>query len=182
MFHASTERMIDYWMSRAQPGQAPSRAAIQPADFRQLMAQVFILGRESKGYYPFRLAGGFVSDLHRRDLRGVNGLFLWNEPDRLKLQTALEELRNQPEPLVACAEAVTETATLPLEILFAPLASHDSGPDRFIGLYQPLSMVARLQGQAARTLLLRSLRRPGSAANEEGPRLRLAAIDGRLVA
>lgn len=181
MFHASTERMIDYWMSRAQPGEAPSRAAIQPADFRQLMAQVFILGREAKGYYPFRLAGGFVSDLHRRDLRGVNGLFLWSQGDRLRLQTALEELHNQPEPLVACADAITDGATLPLEILFAPLTSHDGAPDRYLGLYQPLSMVARLQGRPATELVLRSLRRPG-AANEEGPRLRLAAIDGRLVA
>ena len=181
MFHASTERMIDYWTSRAQPGEAPSRAAIQPADFRQLMAQTFILGRELKGYYPFRLAGGFVSDLHRRDLRGVNALFLWAERDRLRLQTALEELRNRPEPLVATVEAVTEVGTLPLEILFAPLTSHDGAPDRFLGLYQPLSMVARVQGQPARQLVLRSLRRPG-AANEEGPRLRLAAVDGRQVA
>lgn len=181
MFHAGTERMIDYWMSRAEPGQAPSRAAVQPGDFRQLMPQVFMLGRETKGYYPFRLAGGFVSDLHRRDLRGVNALFLWSERDRLRLQTALEELHNRPEPIVAQCEVLTEAGTLPMEVLFAPLTSHDGAPDRYLGLYQPLSMVARLQGQPARELSLRSLRRPG-AANEEGPRLRLAAVDGRLVA
>ncbi|HEY8571465.1 PAS domain-containing protein [Phenylobacterium sp.] len=181
MFHANTERMIDYWMSRAQPGEAPSRADIQPADFRQLMAQTFILGREIKGYYPYRLAGGFVADLHRRDLRGANALHLWADRDRLRLQTALEELRNRPEPLVATAEVVTDAGILPMEVLFAPLTSHDGAPDRYLGLYQPLSMVARLQGRPATTLSLRSLRRPG-AANEEGPRLRLAAVDGRLVA
>jgi hypothetical protein len=181
MFHASTERMIDYWTSRAQPGEAPSRAAIQPADFRQLMPQTFILGREIKGYYPFRLAGGLVSDLHRRDLRGVNALHLWGEHDRLRLQTALEELHTRPEPLVAVAEALTDVGTLPIEILFAPLTSHDGAPDRYLGLYQPLSLVARVQGRPITQLSLRSLRRPG-AANEEGPCLRLAAIDGRLVA
>lgn len=181
MFHAGTERMIDYWMSRAQPGQAPSRAAIQPGDFRQLMPQVFMLGREARGAYPFRLAGGFVTDLHRRDLRGVDGLSLWSERDRLRLRTALEALHERPEPMIAVAEALTEAGSLPMEVLFAPLASHDGAPDRYLGLYQPLSMVARLHGQPARELSLRSLRRPG-AANEEGPRLRLAAVDGRLVA
>jgi hypothetical protein len=181
MFHASTERMIDYWMSRARPGEAPSRAAIQPADFRQLMPQVFILGREGRGDYPVRLAGGFVADLHGRDLRGVNALDLWSYADRLLLQGALEEVRNQPEPLVATVEAMTDAETLPMEVLFAPLASHDGGPDRYLGLYQPLSMVARLMGRHAQRLCLRGLRRPG-AANEEAPRLRLAAIDGRQVA
>jgi hypothetical protein len=181
MFHASTERMIDYWMSRAQPGQAPSRAAIQPADFRHLMPQVFILGRNGLGDYPLRLIGGFVADLHGRDLRGVNALTLWSEDHRVVLQRALEELRETPEPLVVTAEAVTECETLPLEILFAPLVSHDGAPDRYLGLYQPLSMVMRLMGRHAHRLSLRSLSRPG-AANEEAPRLRLAAVDGRQVA
>lgn len=181
MFHASTERMIDYWMSRAAPGRAPLRAAIQPADFRQLMPQVFILGREGRGDYPVRLAGGFVADLHGRDLRAVNMLTLWAEGDRILLQTALEELRSSPEPLVARAEAITERETLPLEVLFAPLVGPEGVINRYIGLYQPLSMVARLMGRTADRLSLQTLRRPG-AANEEAPRLKLAAIGGREVA
>jgi hypothetical protein len=182
MFHASTERMIDYWTSRARPGEAPSRAAIQPADFRQLMPQVFILGRLRRGDYAVRLAGGFVADLHGRDLRGENVLSLWNEQDRLRLQIALEELRVRPEPLVATVEAITEAETLPMEVFFAPLKGHDGGPDRYLGLYQPLSMVARLMGRTAKTISLHTLRRPGAANEEEAPRLKLAAVDGRRVA
>jgi hypothetical protein len=181
MFHSNTERMIAYWTARAADGRAPSRASVQPADFRQLMPQVFILGREGRGQYPIRLAGGFVGDLHRQDLRGVNALTLWSEHDRLRLQTALEELRARPEPLVATAEVLTDGASLPLEVLFAPLVAHDGGPDRFLGLYQPLSMVARLMGRPALQLSIRRLRRPG-AANEEAPRVRLAAVGGRQVA
>jgi hypothetical protein len=181
MFHANTAHLIDYWTARAQPGQAPSRAAIQPADFRQLMPQTFILGREARGEYRLRLAGGFVADLHRRDLRGVNGLALWSERDRLRLQTALEEIRHRPAPLVATAEILTDGPSLPMEVFFAPLTAHDSGPDRYLGLYQPLGMVTRLQGRAALELSVRNLQRPG-AANEPAPRVRLAAIGGRLIA
>ena len=57
MFHSNTERMIAYWTSRAAGGRAPSRATIQPTDFRPLMPQVFILGRESRGDYRVRLSG-----------------------------------------------------------------------------------------------------------------------------
>jgi len=181
MFHSNTERMIDYWTARAVQGRAPSRASVQPADFRQLMPQVFILGREGRGQYPVRLAGGFVGDLHGCDLRGVNGLDLWSERDRLRLQTALEEIRARPEPLVAVTETLTDGPSLPMEVLFAPLVAHDGGPDRFLGLYQPTSMVARLMGRTALELSVRRLTRPG-AANEEAPRVRLAAIGGRQVA
>jgi len=182
MFHANTERMVEYWLSRAEPGRAPSRAMIEPGDFRQLMPQVFILGREAKGQYLMRLAGGFVSDLHRRDLRGVNALTLWSEGDRIRLQTVLEELRNRPEPVVALSEALTDGADLAMEIFLAPLAAHDGGPDRYLGLYQPRALVLRLMGQAARELRLVSLRRPGAANEHEGPRLKLAAVGGRQVA
>lgn len=181
MFHANTERLIAYWSGRAGAGRPAGRSAIQPADFRQLMPQTFILAREARGRYPLRLAGGFVADLHRRDLRGVDGLSLWSERDRLRLQTALEDVRRQPEPLVVGAEVLTRDGpSLAMEVLFAPLVGDDGGPDRFLGLYQPLSMVARLQGRPALELSVRSLRRPTSV-EDERPRVRLAAVGGRRV-
>ena len=78
-------------------------------------------------------------------LRGANGLMLWSERDRLRLQGALEDIRRRPEPLVAMAEVLTDGPSLSLEVLFAPLAAHDGGPERYLGLYQPLGMVSRLQ-------------------------------------
>jgi hypothetical protein len=182
MFHANTQRMIDYWSARAQPGRAPRRALIDPGDFRQLMSQTFILGREAHAEYPFRLAGGFVGDLHRRDLRQVDGMTLWSERDRLRLRTALEEIRRGPEPLVVMAEALTEGPSLSLEVFFAPLAAPEGGAERYLGLYQPLGMVSRLRGYPVLELSVRALRRSG-AANEAGAApLRLAALDGRRIA
>src|SRR4051812_44836976 len=59
MFHPSTERLIDYWRSKSVNGGVPARAAINPGDFPDLLPQVLILGRDAKGRYPVRLAGGF---------------------------------------------------------------------------------------------------------------------------
>jgi len=181
MFHANTQRMIDYWTARAQPGRAPSRAMINPCDFHQLMSQTFILGREGRGDYRIRLAGGSVRELHRRDLRGADALELWSERDRLRLQGALEDILHRPEPLVTMAEVLTEGPSLSLEVLFAPLTAHDGGPERYLGLYQPLAMISRLQGHAALELSVRALRRPG-AANEEAAPVRLATLHGRRIA
>lgn len=162
-------------------GSAPARSAVDPAAFADLMPQAFILGRAFTGVYPVRLAGGFVNDLHGRDLRRANGLSLWAERDRSRLQSALEEIRRRPDPLIAAADAIYDHGRLGIEILFAPLVGPDGDVDRFLGLYQPLGMTARLQGEAVTALALRSLTRAG-AANEEIPRLRLATLHGRSVA
>jgi hypothetical protein len=181
MFHSATQRLIDYWRSRSVDAAVPARASVSPADFAELMPQVFILGRTFTGVYPMRLAGGFVSDLHGRDLRRLNGLVLWTERDRSRLQTALEEARRRPEPIVALAEVVSDAGAIGMEVLFAPLAGPNGEADRFLGLYQPLGLTARLQGRPALSLNIRALQRTG-AANEYVPRLRLATLDGRHVA
>jgi hypothetical protein len=170
--------MINYWTARAPDGVAPSRASIDPAEFRQLMAQTFMLGREGRGDYRLRLAGGFVRELHRRDLRGADGLTLWSGHDRLQLESALEEIRARPEPLVVMAEALTDGPSLSLEVLFAPLAAHDGGPERYLGLYQPLGTISRLQGRAALELAVRGLRRTAEP-REQAPPIRLATAEER---
>jgi hypothetical protein len=180
MFHANTHLLIDYWTARAQPGRAPSRAAVDPTDFRHLMPQTFILGREARGAYTVRLGGGFVADLHGKDLREADALALWSEHDRPRLQGALEDIRRNPEPLVVMAEGLTDGPSLTMEVLLAPLTAHDGGPDRYLGLYQPLAMVSRLQGRNVKALAARALRRP--AANEDSGLVRLATIYGRRIA
>jgi len=142
-----------------------------------------MLGRAGSGLYPVRLAGGFVADLHGVDLRSRNALSLVRERDRFSLHTALEAARRRPEPIVASVEALTEEASLPLEVLFAPLAGADGSPDRFLGLYQPLATTGRLRGLPVRELAIRAIVSAGPA-NEEVPvpRLKLATLDGRLIA
>lgn len=181
MFHLSTQRLIDYWRARAVGGQLPTRASIDPSDFANLAPQAFVAGRVCSGIYPLRLVGGFVSALHQRDVRQQNALSLFAQADRMGLQAALEMARRRPEPIVATVDAPAEGASIPMEILFAPLAGSDGGPDRFLGLYQPLSMVSQLDEKPVGEFQVRIIRSAGST-GEEAPRLRLAALDGRRIA
>jgi|KBSSwiStaDraftv2_1062776.scaffolds.fasta_scaffold26452_5 hypothetical protein len=180
-FHSTTERLIEYWRSRAGDAPLPARTAIDPTDFAELLPRVFMLGRTQSGVYPLRLVGGFVGDLHGLDLRRRNALSLWAERDRSGLQTALEESRRRPEPLVALADLQSDAGAMAMEVLYAPLAGPDGAADRFLGLYQPLGLTARLRGGPITAMSLRTLRR-ADGADEAAPRLRLATLHGRRIA
>jgi len=179
MLHSNTELLIDYWRERKRGGLSPLRNAIQPSDLSGLLPQVFILGRTGPGRWVFRLAGGLVADLHGRDLRQLNVLALWDEADRPRLATALEACRRTADPFVAVVEARSSRGSSTVELSFAPLVAEASPFDRIIGLYQPLESLEPLHGHPA-DLRLRHIATAAERASP--PRLRLAALDGRLIA
>ncbi|EJL24721.1 hypothetical protein PMI01_04599 [Caulobacter sp. AP07] len=182
MFHPSTQRLIDYWRGRAVNDAVPTRASVNPGDFLDLLPQVFILGRDGVGRYPVRLAGGFVTDLHARDLRGEDALGLWALSHRLEVKSALEVARRRGEPVVVTADIrAVGVPSVGMEVLFAPMTGMDGQTDRLLGLYQPIAMIQRLMGRPASELGVRAIRSLGPA-NEESPRLRLATLHGRRIA
>jgi hypothetical protein len=181
VFHSNTEMLIDYWRGRKAGAPLPARADIDPADFAPLLPQVFIAGRRTSGVYPLRLVGEFLVDLHGRALKGDDLARLWSPGHRIELHLALERALRRPDPVVISAEGRTdEGALMRLEVLFAPLAGPDGDADRFLGLYQPTSTIARLAGRPIRELLIRAV--GGTDARSKLPRLRLAALDGRRIA
>jgi hypothetical protein len=183
MFHSNTEQLIDYWRGRRGAAPVAARASINPTDFAHLLPQVFMLGRRGPGQYHFRLAGGFIADLHGRDLRDEDLSRIWAPQDRTQLQLALESARRRPDPLVIEAEAVADSGVaLQLEIMLTPLAGPTGAIDRMMGFYQPTSPVAALLGRPVATLRLKAIRTAGADGAGALPRLRLAAIDGRLLA
>lgn len=181
MVHPNTERLTEYWQARARDGAAPWRSDVDPMEFHDLLPQVLIVGRTAQGDFPFRLAGGFVADLHRTDLRGRCLLDLWRPGDRWQLKSALEFARGRPEPLVVKADILADgVAPVGMEVLLAPLRGPRGDVDRFIGLYQPTAMIARLLGRPALALALGGILRGESG--DAAPSLRLAAVDGRRIA
>ena len=182
MSHSNTEQLIDYWRGVKGAAAVAMRSSINPTEFAHLLPQVFMLGRRGAGLYHFRLAGGFITDLHGRDLRDEELLRLWSAEDRTQLQLALELARRKPDPILATAEARTALgARLGLEILFMPLAAPSGDVDRVMGFYQPTSPVAALVGQPISVLSVTSIRTIG-AQGAMLPHLRLAAVDGRRIA
>ncbi len=181
MFHSNIELLIDYWRATRGDAPLPARADIDPADFSGLLPQVFIATRRDSGVYPLRLVGEFVIDLHGRSLRGEDLMRLWAPSHRIELQLALEQALRRRDPVVISAEAQTdEGVQLRLEVLFAPFAGPGDEADRFLGLYQPISTVAALRGRPIRELMIRAV--GGADTRLVGPRLRLAALDGRQIA
>ena len=182
MFHSNTEQLIDYWRTVKGAAAVAMRSSINPTEFAHLLPQIFMLGRKGSGQYHFRLTGGFVADLHGRDLRDEDFTRLWSPEDRTQLQLSLELARRKPDPILVTAEARTEHgAVLELEILFLPLAAPNGDVDRVMGFYQPTSPVAALMGQAIALLSLKSIRTAG-VHGAALPHLRLAAVDGRRIA
>ena len=179
MLHSNTERLIDYWRERKRGAFSPARSAIDPTDLSGLLPQMFILGRTAPGRFAFRLAGGLVASVHGLDLRSLDVLDLWAGDDRPRLAAALEAARRGCEPVVIVAEARARRASIQIEMTYAPLLAESAPQDRVVGLYQPLEAMPLLWEGPAEL----SLRHIASAAERSAPRqLRLAAIDGRLIA
>jgi len=181
MVHPNTERLTEYWRRRASGGFAPWLSDVDPMDFHDLLPQVLIVGRAADGSFPFRLAGGFIADLHRADLRGKCMLDLWRPGDRWQLKSALEFTRGRPEPVIVHADILADgVAPVSMEVLLAPLRSPSGAPDRFIGLYQPTGLISRLLGRPALALAVGGISRADGG--EAAPSLRLASVDGRRIA
>ena len=144
MHHSKTDGLLAYWRGISRDGLVPARTDLDPMAFRELLPQVFMLGRVAAGDYRFRLVGSAVDELHGTLKRGDAALPMWSEDDRVQVKAMLEAITRRCEPVVVTALAEAGPFSLTLEILFAPIANHDGDVDRLLGLYQPLAPIGRL--------------------------------------
>lgn len=66
-------RLADYWSARCQDGRVPTRTAIDPLDFPDLLANIMLIERvmeASEDRYRFRLAGTDIARFTGRELTG----------------------------------------------------------------------------------------------------------------
>lgn len=179
MFHTSTSGMLAYWNAIKGDAAAPLRTNVNPADFRQVLTQIFMLGRLGPGDYRFRLAGALLNELHGGELRGREICSLFLRDEQLGLKSTLESMRATPEPVVVTATAHAGDRSAQVEILLAPLADQRGEIDRVLGLYQPLTPLATLRDDPIDHLTISRVTKAIDAS--PAPRLRLAAVGGRLV-
>src|SRR5688572_23641917 len=107
MFHTNTRRVIEDWNARRGERGVPARSDISPAAYRELLPQVFLLGGEEGEAELFRLAGGLLTDLHGRDLRGEDFYALWMAGDRAEIRETLAQARRDVAPMVLSASGWT---------------------------------------------------------------------------
>ncbi len=72
--------LFQYWNRLRGKRAAPERTEIEPTDIKGLLADTFILERDSRGQAVFRLAGTRICAIFARDLKGFAFASLWSEP------------------------------------------------------------------------------------------------------
>lgn len=73
--------LFQYWNRLRDGRPAPRRTEIEPADIKTLLADTFILEKDSRGEGVFRLAGTRLCAIFGRELRGFSFPSLWREKD-----------------------------------------------------------------------------------------------------
>ena len=74
--------LFHYWNRLRDGRAAPKRTEIEPADIKTLLADTFILEKDTRGEAIFRLAGTRLCAVYGRELKGFTFTSLWSEKDR----------------------------------------------------------------------------------------------------
>ena len=74
--------LFQYWNRLRDGRPAPKRTEIEPADIKSLLADTFILERDTRGEAVFRLAGTRLCAIYGRELKGFSFPSLWREKDQ----------------------------------------------------------------------------------------------------
>lgn len=75
-------QLFQYWNRLRDKRAAPRRTEIEPADIKSLLADTFILEKDSRGEAVFRLAGTRLCATFGRELKGFSLSSLWLPKDQ----------------------------------------------------------------------------------------------------
>lgn len=74
--------LFQYWNRLRNGRPAPKRTEIEPADIKSLLADTFILEKDTRGEAVFRLAGTRLCAVYGRELKGFSFPSLWRASDQ----------------------------------------------------------------------------------------------------
>ena len=74
--------LFQYWNRLRDRRPAPRRSEVEPADIKTLLADTFILERDTRGEAVFRLAGTRLCAGYGRELKGFSFPSLWRGKDQ----------------------------------------------------------------------------------------------------
>ena len=74
--------LFHYWNRLRDGRPAPKRSEVEPADIKALLADTFILERDTRGEAVFRLAGTRLCATYGRELKGFSFPSLWRGKDQ----------------------------------------------------------------------------------------------------
>jgi len=126
--------LFQYWNQLREGRPAPKRSQVEPADIKSLLADTFILERDTRGEAVFRLAGTRVCAYYGRELKGFSFPSLWREKDQRLVSRLIHGVFDQKSVLLLNYEGFSRSGrSNKFELLALPLDGGVESP-RCLGI------------------------------------------------
>lgn len=130
--------MFQYWNRLRDGRPAPRRTEIEPADIKTLLADTFILEKDTRGEPVFRLAGTRLCATYGRELKGYSFPLIWSRRDqRIVSRLAHSAFQDKSVVIVTYDGVSAGGRSNPFEMLVLPLEGGLGSP-RSLGAITPL--------------------------------------------
>lgn len=121
--------LFRYWnlLRRGRP--APTRTEVEPSDIKTLLADTFILEKDTRGEAVFRLAGTRLCAVYGRELKGFSFPSLWREKDQRLIARLVHGVFDAKSVLVIAFEGISRGGrSNAFEMLILPLDGGVANP------------------------------------------------------
>jgi hypothetical protein len=182
MKHPATRELYDYWDRQRGGAPAPERAAMEPGAIRHLIGDMFVVGCDEPGRFPFRIAGTRICAMLGRDLKGESFLELFAAASRRKIEDFLAFATDESVVTIAGVTAFTESRSpVAAELLLLPFAASVLSPQSVAGALVTLGVPTEPGPSVLRDVSLVSWRHAGQRTLRQRAVRRLALAKGLMV-
>lgn len=114
--------LFQYWNRLRRGRPAPRRTEVEPADIKALLADTFILEKDTRGEAVFRLAGTRLCATYGRELKGFSFPSLWLEKDQRLVSRLMQGVFEQNSAVLISYEGMSRGGhSCTFELLALPL-------------------------------------------------------------
>ncbi|KQZ13191.1 hypothetical protein ASD44_03220 [Mesorhizobium sp. Root554] len=128
--------LFHYWNQLRDGRRAPKRTEIEPADIKNLLADTFILEKDTRGEAVFRLAGTRLCAIYGRELKGFSFPSLWREKDQRLVSRLMDGVFQSSVVLITYEGFSRSGRSNRFELLALPLDGGAQHP-RGLGVITP---------------------------------------------
>lgn len=132
-----TIALFQYWNRLRNGRPAPRRTEVEPADIKGLLADTFILEKDTRGEAVFRLAGTRLCAIYGRELKGFSFPSLWRTRDQRLVARLIDGVFRQESAVLIAYEGFSRSGrSNGFELLALPLDGGSQHP-RCLGAISP---------------------------------------------
>jgi len=122
MKHDGSIALFQYWNRLRNGRPAPRRTEVEPADIKTLLADTFILEKDTRGEAVFRLAGTRLCAVYCRELKGFSFASLWRDKDQRLIARLIDGTFKSKSVVVISFEGVSRSGrAAEFELIVLPL-------------------------------------------------------------